>query len=83
MVVSDRVRDALQHHRFTGTRRRHNESTLPLPDRSQQVHYPTRKIVLRGLQLQTLIRIERRQIVEKDLIARFLGWLEIDRVHLN
>src|SRR5665213_1279394 len=29
------------------------------------------------------MRIERRQVIEEDLVAGFLGWLESDRIHLD
>ena len=36
-----------------------------------------------GFQLQPLVGIERRQVVEEDLVARFLGRLEVDGVDLD
>src|SRR6202012_3674642 len=36
-----------------------------------------------GFQLEPLVRIERRQVVEEDLVAGFLGRLEIDSVDFN
>ena len=38
---------------------------------------------LGGFELEPLVRIERRQVVEEDLVAGFLGRLEVDGVHLD
>ena len=32
---------------------------------------------------QVLVRVERRQVVEEDLLARLLGLLEVDRLDLE
>ena len=40
-------------------------------------------VVLDGLQLEALLRIERRQVVEQDLVARFFGRLEVDGLDLD
>ena len=36
-----------------------------------------------GFELQARVRIERRQVVEEDLVARFLGRLEVDGVDFD
>src|SRR5207237_7857842 len=36
-----------------------------------------------GLELEPLLRIERRQIFEEDLLARPIGRLEVDGFHLD
>ena len=54
----------------------------PLPDRSEQVGHPPRKVLAIGLHPQMLVRIERRQVVEEDLVAR-VRQLEVDRLDLD
>ena len=36
-----------------------------------------------GFELQALLRIQRRQVVEQDLVARLVGRLEVDRLDLD
>jgi hypothetical protein len=36
-----------------------------------------------GLELDALLRIERRQVLEEQLVARLLGRLEVDRLDLD
>jgi hypothetical protein len=45
----------------------------------------TRPLILLadGLHLEALLRIERRQVVEEDLVARFFGRLEVDGLDLT
>ena len=77
------IGDGLQQHGFAGARGSHDQSALALADGRQQVHHASRVIVLGGLHLQPRLRIERRQVVEEDLVAGFLGRLEVDRVDLD
>jgi hypothetical protein len=55
----------------------------PLPSGRQQVHDARADIFARGFQLQPLLRIQRRQVVEQNLVARLVGRLEIDRLDLD
>ena len=83
MIGGDRVGDALQQHRLAGARRRNDQAALALADRRQQVHHAAGVVVARGFELEPLVGIERRQVVEEDLVAGFLGRLEVDRVDLD
>ena len=83
MVGGDRVGDRLQQHRLAGARRRDDQPALALADGRQQIHHAAGVVILDGLELQALVGIERRQVVEEDLVARFLGRLEVDGVHLD
>ena len=81
MIGGDRVRDVLQQHRLAGARRRHDQRALALADRRHDVDDARREILLGRilvLHLQPLVGIERRQVVEIDLVAGLLGVLEID-----
>jgi hypothetical protein len=40
-------------------------------------------VVAHGFELEPLVGIERRQVVEEDLVARFLGRLEVDGVDFD
>ena len=73
----------LQEHRLAGAGRRNDQTALSLPDWRQQVHHPSRIVVAHRFELEPLVGIERRQVVEEDLVARFLGRLEIDGVNLD
>ena len=86
MIVRDRVGDVLQQHRLAGARRRHDQRALALADRRHDVDDAGREILLGRIlefHLQPLVGIERRQVVEIDLVARLLGVLEIERVDLE
>ena len=86
MIVRDRVRDVLQQHGLAGARRRHDQRALAFADRRDDVDDARREILLGRIlvfHLQPLVRIERRQIVEIDLVARLFGVLEIERVDLE
>ena len=60
-----------------------DQAALALADGRQQVHHAAGEVVLGRFELQPLVGIERRQVVEEDLVARFLGRLEVDRVDLD
>ena len=57
----------------------------PLPMRRQQVEHARRQVLraLERLELDALLRVERRQVLEEDLVARLLGRLEVDRLDLD
>src|ERR1700730_10269240 len=83
VVGRDRVRDILQQHGLACARRRYDQRTLPLADRGDNVDDAGREILLARilmLHAQPLLRIERREVVEVDLVARLVRILEIDRV---
>ena len=83
MIGGDRVGERLQHHGFSGARRRDDQSALPLADRAQQVQHAPGKIFARRFHLQAPRRVQRRQVVKEDLVARDFGILEIDRFDFN
>ncbi len=86
MIGGQGMRDVLQHHRLAGPRRRHDQRALPLAERGYQVEHPGRQILLRRiveLELDLLLGIERRQIVEVDPVAQPVRFLEIDAVDLE
>ncbi|MNK42146.1 hypothetical protein D3C87_608270 [compost metagenome] len=86
MVCRDGMGDVLQQNRLTGARRRHDQSALTLAERRDEIDH-TRRQVLRGrniqFHLEALIRVERRQIVEVNLVADLFRIVEIDRVDLE
>src|ERR1041384_6771365 len=86
MVGSDRVGDVLKDNGLTGARLRHDQPALTLAKWGHDVDYAARQIFvgrLLDLHLQPLVGIERRQIVEMDLVALLVGILEIDGVDLE
>ena len=86
MIRGDRVGDVLQEHRLAGARRRDDQAALALAERRDKIDHPRRKVLRRRdiqLHLEPLVRIERRQIVEMDLVPDLLRVLEIDRVDLE
>ena len=83
MVGGDGVGDALQQHRLAGARRRYDQAALALADGREQIHHAAGEVVAHGFELDPLVGIERRQVVEEDLVAGFLGRLEVDGVDLD
>ena len=83
VVLRNRVGDRLEEHRLAGARRRHDEATLPLPDRREEIHDPGREVLGIVLETDPLHRVERRQVVEEDLVLRSLRRLVVDRLDLQ
>ncbi len=84
IIVGDRAGDVLQKHGLAGPWRRNDQRALALAERRDDVDHP-RRLVLDGrverVELELLVRIERRQIVEIDAVADLLGIVEVDRRH--
>ena len=55
----------------------------PLPSGRQQIHHAGADVLAHRFQLQALLRIQRRQVVEQDLVARFFRRFEVDRFNLD
>jgi hypothetical protein len=70
-------------HRLAGARRRDDQAALALPIGVIKVHDARRQVVRRRLELQPLLRIERRQVFEEQLVARLIRRLEVDRFDLD
>jgi hypothetical protein len=83
VVRRDAVRDVLEQHRLAGSRRCDDEAARPLADRRHQVHDARRQVVGRRLEVDPLLGVERRQVLEEDLLARLLRRLEVDRLDLD
>ena len=83
VVGGNRIRQPLQQHRLAGAGWSDDQAALALADRGQQVHHPAAGGLARRLQLDALLRIKRRQIVEENLVARLLRRLEVDGLDLD
>ena len=55
----------------------------PLPSGAIRSMTRVESVVRRRLQADAVLRVERRQVVEEDLLLRAVGRLEVDRVHLD
>ena len=80
------VGDVLQDHRLAGARLRHDQGALALALRRHDVDHPAGLVLDGGIvefHLEPRVGIERRQIVEMDLVLDLLGVLEIDGVDLQ
>ena len=81
MVHLDRAGDVLQQNRLTRPRRRHDQGPLAFTNRGDKVDDPGGAILDRrilDLHLQPLIGVQRRQVVEGDLMAGLLRRLKVD-----
>src|SRR5438045_9313599 len=83
-MVGQRPRDVLQEHRFTGTRRRHDQRALTLAYWRHDIDH-ARGLVLDGrverVEPQLLVRIERREVIEIDAMADSFRIVVIDQRH--
>src|SRR5262249_19036570 len=66
-------------HRLAGARRRDDEAALSFADRRPQVENARRQVLLYRLERDALLRVERRQVFEEELLARLLRRLEVHR----
>ena len=81
MVLRHRLREMLKQDGLAGPRRRDDQAALPLADRRQQVHHARRQRFRAIFQLDALVRIDRRQLIE--IAARILlGRHPLDRLHI-
>ena len=70
-------------HGLAGARRRDDQAALSLAEGREQIHDAGAGVLAGGLKLQALLRIQRRQVVEQDLVAGFIGRLEVDGFDLD
>src|SRR5207302_2756273 len=72
--------------RLAGARWRDDERALPLAERRDEIDNACRQILLGRiveLEIDLLVRVERRQIVEIDAVTQLVGLVEIDLVDLE
>src|SRR5690606_33973113 len=86
VIGGDRLCDILQQYGLTSTRRRNDQRALALAERSTKIDDPGRAILGGGigqLHIESLVGIERGEVIENDLVADPFGILEIDGVDLQ
>ena len=86
VVGRDRVGDVLQQHRLAGARRRDDQGALAFAHRRHDVDDAGGEILdgrILDLELQPLRGIERREVVEVDLVLRRFRVLEVDLADLE
>ena len=86
MIGGDRLGDVLHHDGLAHPRRRDDQAALALAEGRDDVD-DAAGAVLQGrivdLHGQPLVRVERGQVIEMDLVADVVGALEINRVDLQ
>src|SRR2546426_255394 len=75
--------ERLKHHGLAGPGSRHDQPALALADRGDEFHDAGAVLVRIVLQIDPLLRIERGQVVEQDLVAGDFGVLVIDLLDLE
>src|SRR5262245_31211400 len=83
MIGRDAFGYGLEQHRLTGARRSNDQAALAFADRGQQIHDPGRQVFLIRFQPDSLIRIERSQVIKQDLVSCLSRMLEIDCLNLD
>src|SRR5438093_9992720 len=83
MVGGDAVRDVLQHHRLAGARCGDDEAALPLSHRRAQIDDARGVLLGVELEVQVLVGVVRREVVEQDLMACLLWLMVVDGLDLE
>ena len=88
MVGCDRIGDILQQHRLTGLRLCHDQTTLSLADRREQIYYTYGDIIiyfrrLAGRQHEFFVREKRSQMIERNTVTDFFRRTAVDLVHFD
>src|SRR5687767_11746472 len=83
MILCNRVGDGLQQHRLTGAWRRDDETALTFAEWRHQIDDARRQIFGGRLHLQLFFRIQRRQVVKENFLARLVRRFEVDRLDFD
>ena len=83
VVGGDGIGDLLHEDGLAGAGRGHDQAALPFADGDQQVHDAGGDVAVRGLHLDALPRVDRRQVVEEDLVRLDLRRFEVDVLDLQ
>ena len=83
VVGEDRVGQRLEERRLAGPRGGDDQAALPLAQRREHVHHAAGQVVLGRLEPQLLHRVERREVLEEDPLARLVGVVVVDRLDLD
>ena len=86
MVVGDAGGNVLQQHGLAGLRRRDDEATLALAERRAEVDDPGGHVLgaaVAALELQARSGVQRREVLEQNLVASAFRHVEVDLAHLG
>ena len=83
MILCDRIGDVMQQRRFTGARGRDDQAALAHAEWRHQIHDPRRVAIRHGLQLDLLVRVDRRQFFERPEPLIFGRLFTVDRQQLG
>ena len=79
VIGGDGVGDLLEEDRLAGAGLRDDQTALSLADGTQQIDEPRREVLGIVLEVERLLRVERRQVVEERLGLGNIGVFEVDR----
>ncbi len=83
VVGRDGVGEILEDHRLSRAGSGDDEAALPESQRGHHVEDPCRQVVLLRLEMQSAMRVERRQVVEQRLVLKGARRVEVDRLDSN
>ncbi len=83
MIGGNGLRNLLEDDRLTGFRRRRNQSALSPADWTHQIDNARGQFLLADFELESLVRIERGQVVEQRLMLGDFGFVMVDRFDLE
>ena len=81
MVRDDALGDLLKKRGLAGLRRRHDHASLPLADRGHQIDDTHRKLSILPLEVESLVRENRRQGLEALKLMEFLRIHVVDALN--
>ena len=81
VILRNGIRDPLQQHGLAGARRRHDQPALPLAEGAEQVHHPRFQVAIGGFQVELLVGIQRREVIERHPVLRDDRRVVVDRLH--
>ena len=83
VIGRDGICDRLQQHGLAGSGRSDDQPALAFANWRKQIHHAAADALAHRLHAYPLLRIERRQVVEEDLVSGFFGRLEVDGLDLD
>ena len=83
VIFRDCLGDVMQQRRLAGARRGDNQTALTHAQRRHQIHDARRVTVRVRLKLNSLVRVDRRQFLERTEALIFCRLLPVDRKQLD
>src|SRR6476660_5175989 len=80
LILANGIRDLLEQDRFSRSRWRDDQSSLPLADRRDEIHHAHAQIAVLCLELESTFWIARPEVIEGDARLGLLRLVAVDRL---